>query len=541
MGFSRSFGVSFALLGGALSVVGFSGVSLGAPVPQEGSAGKAARAYIPADLDDALKQLDKILPAKTREEMRKGKEGDMSRYHMGLGLWMRNNWGLWGGSRLSKWFSGHAVFHPDDMSMVILTSYYRRLHGKPIELAKQVKAIQAFYADAEKVEEAEKKKAAATRIAIKGMMLGVTVAPGEAAVVDFPHLANDSFRVRYAAPFSGGVLLTAKRFNADSIGKKPDFFIQSFFLDLTDDTLHPIEAGPGETVEDGVVIGGNAYLNCLGEKSGRILRLGTGGRTFLPWPGWSSRTIRLGLEVGRDGNATSLLAVGSSQVARWNGKAWEDLPSSGQELPFCALPAKKIGERIFFRDEGEHEDDKRLSWISGEKALTIFDQDVGVVGSEGPRWENVWDYTMSTLGELWIATGSSINSQSLVRWTPSGGYRVALWNDSVKWTPNLLTFDDSQSKGPEHRFAVTGLETGAQGVTAVGPHGLFNLREGQVHAELEFRHAPQDWFPSELLTLSSSVRLVGGHFGGLFLLRRSGDGRTTARGLDDRMGAAKRF
>lgn len=34
--------------------------------------------------------------------VKEGSEQDMIRYHMGLGMWMRNNWGLWGGSRLAK-------------------------------------------------------------------------------------------------------------------------------------------------------------------------------------------------------------------------------------------------------------------------------------------------------------------------------------------------------------------------------------------------------------------------------------------------------
>src|SRR6185503_4365770 len=59
--------------------------------------------YIPANLGECFVELDKKLSEVDKKEMRElAKREDMIRYHLGLGLWMRNNWGLWGGSRLQK-------------------------------------------------------------------------------------------------------------------------------------------------------------------------------------------------------------------------------------------------------------------------------------------------------------------------------------------------------------------------------------------------------------------------------------------------------
>lgn len=69
----------------------------------------------------------------------------MVRYHHGLGMWMRNEWGLWGGSRLAAYFNGIGIYHPDDMSAIILDSYWRKLHGKPIDLESQVKRYQEYW------------------------------------------------------------------------------------------------------------------------------------------------------------------------------------------------------------------------------------------------------------------------------------------------------------------------------------------------------------------------------------------------------------
>jgi hypothetical protein len=53
-------------------------------------------------------------------------------------MWIRNNWRLWGGSRLSKYFNDLGIFHPDDMSGIILNSYHRFLLGQDIKLDDQI-------------------------------------------------------------------------------------------------------------------------------------------------------------------------------------------------------------------------------------------------------------------------------------------------------------------------------------------------------------------------------------------------------------------
>jgi hypothetical protein len=58
------------------------------------------------------------------------KREDMIIYHLSLGMWMRNNWGLWGGSRLYKYFQGKGLRDPEDMSSIVLFYYYDWLTGK---------------------------------------------------------------------------------------------------------------------------------------------------------------------------------------------------------------------------------------------------------------------------------------------------------------------------------------------------------------------------------------------------------------------------
>jgi hypothetical protein len=106
--------------------------------------------YIPRDLDDALSEVDRIMGDKGRAQILQATEDDMIWYHMGLGMWIRNNWGLWGGLRLAKYFNQLGIYHPDDMSGIILDSYWRKLHNKPIDLEGQIRKYQEFWKDPDK-------------------------------------------------------------------------------------------------------------------------------------------------------------------------------------------------------------------------------------------------------------------------------------------------------------------------------------------------------------------------------------------------------
>lgn len=92
--------------------------------------------YVPTDLEDTLKELSRMLHPQLIERIKSGTENDLHQYHLGLGMWMRNYWGLWQGSRLSTWFNQEGIQEPDAMSGIILHSYWRHLNAQPIEFNK---------------------------------------------------------------------------------------------------------------------------------------------------------------------------------------------------------------------------------------------------------------------------------------------------------------------------------------------------------------------------------------------------------------------
>jgi hypothetical protein len=99
----------------------------------------------PTTLSEALARLRQTLPPETIQEMRDGTEDDMGMYHMGLGLWIRNDWGLWARGPPYQDLAALGLRHPDDMSAVILTCFWRELQGKPLELEAQVAKYKEYW------------------------------------------------------------------------------------------------------------------------------------------------------------------------------------------------------------------------------------------------------------------------------------------------------------------------------------------------------------------------------------------------------------
>lgn len=114
----------------------------------------SSKVYIPKDLEDTFAELMKMRSPALLNEMRLKSEKDMAEYHHGFGTWLRNNWGLWAGSRLAQYFKQLGVNHPDDMSGIILTSFWRHLHSQPIKLDEQVEYYKEYWRKAEERETA---------------------------------------------------------------------------------------------------------------------------------------------------------------------------------------------------------------------------------------------------------------------------------------------------------------------------------------------------------------------------------------------------
>jgi hypothetical protein len=91
----------------------------------------------PNNLEECFTELERQFGEDMVTAFRDEKEEDLPKYHFGTGMGIRNGWGLWTGSHLAKYFEEMGIFHPDDMSAIILTSFHRRLNNKDVRLDEQ--------------------------------------------------------------------------------------------------------------------------------------------------------------------------------------------------------------------------------------------------------------------------------------------------------------------------------------------------------------------------------------------------------------------
>jgi hypothetical protein len=110
--------------------------------------------YIPEDLDDCFAELERILGSEDITKLKNTAEDKLHRYHYSIGKSLRNKWGLWKGSRLSEWFQEKGINHPDDMSDIIIVSYWRHLNSRPVRLNEQIEYYKAYRKQKEQSEKA---------------------------------------------------------------------------------------------------------------------------------------------------------------------------------------------------------------------------------------------------------------------------------------------------------------------------------------------------------------------------------------------------
>jgi hypothetical protein len=97
----------------------------------------------PKNLDEALE----ILWNEKNIQFAKEAKSDnfTGALHHGFGTGLRNGWNLWGKSPLTEWFNSVGIYHADDMSGIIMDSFWRKANGKDIDLEGQIKVYRAHW------------------------------------------------------------------------------------------------------------------------------------------------------------------------------------------------------------------------------------------------------------------------------------------------------------------------------------------------------------------------------------------------------------
>ncbi len=526
---------------------------------------QAAKTYIPKDLEDCFSQLDKKLTAKDRQIIASTSEEGLWEYHFGFGTGLRNEWGLWAHSRLAQYFEALGVDHPEEMSSIIIKSYWRRLNHQDLKLEEQLAEYRAKREKAKKDEEIEKERVTKVFQEIPRLMLGYTYSRDHVPVVRMPRRNRNELRARFIAPLDKGVFITAREI-LDNSALDSTYKLVPYFLEDRDQKIHPIRIPEIKDILDAVVIGDWSWFVGKNKEGPALVGIKESERRKLALPR-NDEIPQLGI------SGDNLLLIYPKSVLRRKGDDWETLYSGDIKLPWSGPPPRQYGDRIYFRDEGRGENEKRLWSLELKNAprLASVDEDTGLVGPSGPRWENSFSYCVTRDGTLWATFGEGSDKKSLVCRKPDGTYGIATINDGVQFKGGLLG-EEIDREGPEGTAIISGgwkrmgeppnpdpeksgpsisaiVEDPQDELIGVGDEGLYRISHGRITRLLAFKNTHQQipydksflqwsWDPSNIVILGNDNYLISGAFGGIYLLNRQ-NGEWRFQVLDQKLGESR--
>lgn len=109
---------------------------------------------MPRNINECFLVLDEIF-SESKEDFewfKSASDSDaVSGLHNGLGRWIRNTWGLWSkDTELYSVLNNMGLWHADDMSSIIITSYHKKITGKKLALKEQVQYYNDYWSEYEK-------------------------------------------------------------------------------------------------------------------------------------------------------------------------------------------------------------------------------------------------------------------------------------------------------------------------------------------------------------------------------------------------------
>lgn len=99
----------------------------------------------PETLDQCHEWLTKNLRPEEILEIKDTSLSGLCKYHHTMGRWIRNHWKLWEGGKLKSHMESLGFTHPDDMSSVILDSFWSKLNGQTFDIEKTAKEYADFW------------------------------------------------------------------------------------------------------------------------------------------------------------------------------------------------------------------------------------------------------------------------------------------------------------------------------------------------------------------------------------------------------------
>ena len=505
--------------------------------------------YTPTDLDDAIRHLRETLPPEDIEFLKTADERDLAGLHFGFGMGLRNGWGLWGGSRLAEWFNSIGIFHPDDMSGIIIESLVRDLRNEPIELEAQVAKYQEYWAEVEEYEDQEELEEVEREKHRDAARLDWKWASGVGYEVTLPR-RPDWQDVWGLYEYDGGFLIVTKAYRRSYI---PIWHDGVYFLGTPSGQLERVEVSGCFYQHDVIVRDDSATWLCQSANGDWKLVATSPGETD------DVRDVVLDAEHDwlRLGKGVSgPLLVGADRIYRECGEGWEVIYQASSAIrdfnlfdidddvdegkhPESFLPRRSAtpiehGEHVYFlvEDSGNETDLYRLV-LSGESGDLENAQDFIARNFFGNWSFRVGDISVDDAGTLWIAShGLGV----LFSIEPDGIIGIASFHNNLNFSGSI-----DEVKGPSDWRE--NLPTGAilhdgDGIILAGVDGIASVVDGDVSSVVRFVYPdgmdripytsrPQyDYHvkPQRVGRFEDGSFVIGDRYDGVYVLVKSDDG-----------------
>jgi hypothetical protein len=419
---------------------------------------------VPPTLAEAHAELERMLSVEALAKIdAMTSEEDIHTHHLGLGVDIRDGWGLQRGSVLAKHMEELGFADAYEMSATIVDTFWCKRHGQDFRLEERA----ARY---KKLREEEENRLPRARAALRNRMMGLRFGQRDVPKVSIA-VRRVGVRARFLCPFRNGVFLTAyhrgrlgtarvlmqesytdpngdgrptseyddfvhRGYCFDQTERKvrkmkpgEDFYTQGYYFDPADSKIHGIRVPEVNEVYAAVVAGERAWFGGLNDGKFVVAGIGDQDRITVPLPQADEMP-----DLGLDGQ--SLMAVYTKAIYRLEDRTWTVVHAGDMLLPRSGLPPSRHGNTVFFRDEedtmGEHRN--RLWWLTMAEPLhlSVLDRRLEVITAGVLRLREVTSCCLTSQGDLWVCVGKHYLSNCLLRRAKDGNYSIATVGSSVR-------------------------------------------------------------------------------------------------------------
>lgn len=525
--------MALLVLGGALLLVAFPTVScrhVSVPPTTVRTQGPSAlaKAPVPHTLEEALATLAAHgSPDLLTLVQEKAEDAAIAELHLGFGTWLRNDWGLWEKGPLYDDLARRGLVDPEDMSSVVLRSFWRQQRGHPIDLEGQLTQYERWYQSQRKWAARETDRQRRMVAAVRAMTAETHIVRGNTPRLRLGKRATSGLIVTWLAVYGAGTLLGVEVWDSDSDRAR----IEPFLLPARKTKLRRVRLPELERIHSCAVADGTFWA--VGLKGTQPVLVQVGGARRTPWRlPRAAEMPRLGTYGG------ALLLIYDDAMYQLTTVGWSVVLTQGQ-VPRGITATSSHGQHVYFLQQDAVDGEGRLSWfeMAGPGRWGgVSDELSRQMGELTPSpWKTAWSYAVAPTGHLWIVAGHSFGDQSLLERDARGLYRAHVVSpliDAASHAPTLsaLSFDD------------TGV------LVAAGPHGVYRLHLGTLTPVVSFENIEQlvtdgddllhwEWQPQHFVAIGEGRYVIAGAQGGVYVVTLLPDNRASLRAVDDRLGA----